>query len=166
VKRFKPSNNDYDWLGPGIYFWESNPVRGLEFAAEAARRRGVESEPAVIGAVLDLGNCLDLTTATGLGYVRTACEALVDAARPGGLTLPRNSNDGLRRRLDCAVITRLHSVLQESNMPPIDTVKAIFVEGGPIYPDAGFYEKTHTQIAVCNPRCIRGVFRVPSDHLR
>jgi hypothetical protein len=19
---FKPSNNDYDWLGPGIYFWE------------------------------------------------------------------------------------------------------------------------------------------------
>jgi hypothetical protein len=24
---FKASENDYDWLGPGIYFWESNPQR-------------------------------------------------------------------------------------------------------------------------------------------
>jgi hypothetical protein len=34
----KPSNNDYDWLGPGIYFWEANPLRGLEFAGEPRRR--------------------------------------------------------------------------------------------------------------------------------
>ncbi|HEX8463307.1 MAG TPA: hypothetical protein VF627_01700 [Abditibacterium sp.] len=26
-----PSKNDYDWLGWGIYFWESNPRRALEF---------------------------------------------------------------------------------------------------------------------------------------
>lgn len=26
---FKPSDNDYDWLGSGIYFWEANPQRGL-----------------------------------------------------------------------------------------------------------------------------------------
>ena len=31
---FKLSDNDYDWLGPGIYFWEANPLRGLEFAQE------------------------------------------------------------------------------------------------------------------------------------
>ena len=34
---FKPSKNDYDWLGPGIYFWEANPQRGLDFARELAR---------------------------------------------------------------------------------------------------------------------------------
>lgn len=26
---FRISNNDYDWLGPGVYFWEANPERGL-----------------------------------------------------------------------------------------------------------------------------------------
>ena len=28
----KSSDNDYDWLGHGIYFWENNPERALEFA--------------------------------------------------------------------------------------------------------------------------------------
>ncbi len=28
----KPSNNDYDWLGNGIYFWENDPYRALEYA--------------------------------------------------------------------------------------------------------------------------------------
>src|SRR5271155_2352654 len=37
---FKPSDNDYDWLGPGIYFWEANPRRALEFATETANRKG------------------------------------------------------------------------------------------------------------------------------
>ena len=40
---FKPSENDYDWLGPGIYFWEANPLRGrptfrLPFAIPTASR--------------------------------------------------------------------------------------------------------------------------------
>lgn len=36
---FRPSENEYDWLGPGVYFWESNPDRALEFAQEAAARK-------------------------------------------------------------------------------------------------------------------------------
>jgi len=30
------SQNDYDWLGPGTYFWEGNPERALQFAVDAA----------------------------------------------------------------------------------------------------------------------------------
>jgi hypothetical protein len=37
---FQASENDYDWLGPGIYFWEANPLRGLEYASEAIKRKG------------------------------------------------------------------------------------------------------------------------------
>ena len=49
---FKASHNDYDWLGPGIYFWEANPKRGLMFAEESATRSQVViSAPAVVGAV-------------------------------------------------------------------------------------------------------------------
>ena len=59
---FQPSDNDYDWLGPGIYFWEANPQRGFEFAREDSKRKGsTVSKPFVIGAVIELGLCLDLT---------------------------------------------------------------------------------------------------------
>ena len=51
-------------------------------------------------------------------------------------------------------------------MPPIDSVKGIFLEGAPPYPGSGFREKTHIQIAVCNLACIKGVFRVPPEDLR
>jgi len=38
-KPFEPSENDYDWLGAGIYFWEANPSRGLAWAKELQRHR-------------------------------------------------------------------------------------------------------------------------------
>ena len=37
---FKPSDNDYDWLGPGVCFWEANPQRRFDFAREASKRSG------------------------------------------------------------------------------------------------------------------------------
>jgi hypothetical protein len=163
---FKPSNNDYDWLGPGIYFWEANPLRGLEFAQEASRRkRTTIKTPFVIGAVIELGLCLDLLTKAGIEHVKTAYESLVSVASTAGLKLPENTTDGLRRNLDCAVIRRVHTILKQAGLPPVDTVRGIFVEGKPIYPTAGFDEKTHIQIAVKNPACIKGVFRVPKDQL-
>jgi hypothetical protein len=76
---FKPSENAYDWLGPSTYFWEANPTRGLEFAREAKGRPGCKiSTPYVIGAVIDLGRCLDLSTASGIRMARRAYESLVN----------------------------------------------------------------------------------------
>jgi hypothetical protein len=37
-KTLQPSENDYDWLGPGIYFWIDSPERGLDWAREQARQ--------------------------------------------------------------------------------------------------------------------------------
>lgn len=164
---FKPSSNDYDWLGPGIYFWEANPLRGLEFAREVSRRKASKiSKPFVIGAVIELGLCLDLTTSNGLEWVKIAYESLVDVTRAAHLAMPSNSTDQLRRNLDCAVVRRLHTILEAQKAPAIDTVKGIFTEGAPAYPGSGFREKTHVQIAVRNPQCIKGVFRVPQDQFR
>ncbi len=50
------SDRDYDWLGPGAYFWESDPLRAMEWAKWKSKR-GEYNRPAVIGAVIDLGNC-------------------------------------------------------------------------------------------------------------
>ena len=164
---FKVRDNDYDWLGPGVYFWESNPQRGMEFVREASLRRGSKiSKPFVVGAIIELGSCLDLTTSSGIDQIRIAHQSSLALSKAGGWELPRNSSDGLRRYLDCAVIRRLHGILDDNGMPPIDSVKGIFLEGAPAYPGSGFREKTHVQIAVCNLACIKGVFRVPPEDLR
>jgi hypothetical protein len=163
-ERFIASTNDYDWLGHGSYFWEANPRRGLEYAKElAVRMRGASKVviPAVVGAIIDMGLCLDLTTAFGIEQVRLAYQALKTVAdRSSSGIMPKNNKDGLRRNLDCAVINTLHAINKQNGSPAIDTVKGAFIEGKPIYPAASFHEKTHIQICVYNPDCIKGIFRV------
>ena len=36
-EHLRPSTNDYDWLGRGIYFWEQNAERAMDFAQESCR---------------------------------------------------------------------------------------------------------------------------------
>jgi len=40
----------------------------------------------------------------------------------------------------------------------LDTVRGVFTEGEPLYENAGFRNKTHIQICVMNPKCIKGYF--------
>jgi hypothetical protein len=170
-EQLKPSENDYDWLGGGTYFWEANPVRGLEFAHQLQmRRRGGANEikaPYVIGAVIDLRFCLDLMSSTGMRAVQQSYRELSDAFAKASKDLPANERgeDLLFRRLDCAVINYLHAIRKRTGDAPFDTVRGLFVEGEPAYPGAGFRAKTHTQICVRNIECIKGVFRVPPDQL-
>lgn len=162
-ERLKASRNDYDWLGHGIYFWEANPLRGLEYAKELKKLKRLPEikTPAVIGAVIDLGNCLDLTTSASIQQVRDAHKGLKAISEKAGRPLPENSGDLLRRKLDCAVIGYLRKI----NNTPIDTVRGVFTEGKEIYPSSGFREQTHIQICVCSPDNIKGVFRVESRFL-
>lgn len=36
-ENLKHSDNDYDWLGSGIYFWQNNELRALKFAEDAKK---------------------------------------------------------------------------------------------------------------------------------
>lgn len=165
-RTLQPSDNDYDWLGPGIYFWEANPLRGKRWAEET-KSRGKIKEPYVIGAVIDLGYCLDLMSQNAIEHVKIAYNSLkkLHDAVPDLGPLPTNKggSDRFMRRLDCAVIRHLHSIRNKKGQQAFDTVRGLFQEGAPIYPDSGFYHKTHVQIAVCNPKKIKGVFRVPDS---
>ena len=65
-----PSNNEYDWLGSGLYFWEDSFSRAWKWAQEEAKNpKGKIKEPAVLGAIIDLGNCLNLIDAESLDLV-------------------------------------------------------------------------------------------------
>ncbi|GHS82842.1 hypothetical protein PAGU2196_36760 [Pseudomonas sp. PAGU 2196] len=62
--QISPSMNEYDWLGEGAYFWESSPERALSYARlikQYKRGQGSIKEPYVVGAVIDLGLCLNHT---------------------------------------------------------------------------------------------------------
>lgn len=56
---FRKSQNDYDWLGEGIYFWEYGADRAMRFAHDQ-QRRGKVTAPAIVGALIQLGRCFDL----------------------------------------------------------------------------------------------------------
>lgn len=160
-----PSHNDYDWLGDGIYFWEHNARRAFDFASEVARAprhsgQNIKS-PAVVGAIIDLGFCLNLLDGRFIEMVRLAHDELVQSSAAAGIDLPENAvgPDLLRRNLDCAVLRTLHQMRTDADEEPFDTVRAAFVEGPRLYGTAGFFAKTHIQICVRNPRSIKGYSR-------
>jgi len=153
------SQNVYDWLGNGIYFWEQNLQRAKEWAEQNPK---IEN-PAVIGAIIDLGRCLNLTDSASSAILRQGYELLKLRCELAGIDLPKNrpskkSTDILLRDLDCAVIQQIHDFNRQKSLPEYDSVRGIFTEGGPVYSGACFQEKTHVQICVVNPNCIKGYF--------
>jgi hypothetical protein len=157
ISDWRPSANDWDWLGHGIYFWEHAPERALRWARERfGSRRQV---PAVIGAYLQLGRCFDLLNEAITSLLGATHERLVQTFTQEGLSLPLNRGPrGKRRELDCLVINTCIDELRPRGTE-YDTVRGAFLEGEPVYPGAGFSRESHIQVAVRNPDCILGVFR-------
>lgn len=128
ILNLNPSENSYDWLGNGTYFWENNLSRAFKYAEDLKnnphKTKSKIIKPSVLGAIIDLGHCLDL----------------------------------LLRNLDCAVIQTIHQFNRDEGLAEFDTVRGVFLEGDELYPNAGFREKNHIQIAVRNPNCIKGFF--------
>ncbi len=46
-----------EWLGHGIYFWENDPQRALEWAQDGSSKSKIK-QPSVVGAVWNLELCL------------------------------------------------------------------------------------------------------------
>ena len=159
--KFKASINDYDWLGSGMYFWENNPERALEYVQEHIKRHDIKDAPSVVGAVLDLGHCLNLLEKYHIDNLKNTYPLLVNLMEISGTPLPQNTvgADKLKRHLDRAII-ELHHDLNENvdEKQPFDSVRGVFQEGKEAYPGAGFREKSHIQIAIRNPNCIKGFF--------
>ncbi len=167
--RLRASHNSYDWLGSGIYFWENSLDRAEEWAASYCDRYNKKhpdrntKEPAVIGAVISLGHCLDLADYGSASILKTGYKILKFELSLLGKPLPVNrgiagNKELLLRELDCAVIERIHQYNRENNERPYDSVRGVFIEGSPVYENSGIMEKTHTQLCIINPNCIKGYF--------
>ena len=150
VDEWRQSENEYDWLGHGIYFWEHSPERA---------RRWAGADGIVVGAVLQLGHCLDLTDLRYTGLLAQSYRALEKTYAEKGLQLPQNAGRELKnRKLDCLVINDLADSAGEQ----IQTVRGAFEEGAEAFPGAALKMETHIQIAVRDRDCILGIFRPAS----
>ena len=147
------------------YFWENSPSRAMEFALHLQKfpnhSRNKIEKPAVIGAVIDLGYCLDLLDFDNLQLLKIGYDILKSTSNFANF--PKNKSIGgigdlLLRELDCAVIETLHTFEEDSHQQPFDSIRGVFTEGEELYPNAGFRDKDHIQICVRNPNCIKGFF--------
>ncbi len=156
----RPSNNTWDWLGEGVYFWEQNPGRALEYATESAADKQFNKirikEPFVLGAIIDLGNCLNLVEANSLNILRNAYDGLKGMIDLTGRVMPVNI--GANRQLDCEVFRYLLQVNKNAKLPTYDTIRCAFSEGQSVYPGTEITTRLHVQICVLNTDCIKGYF--------
>lgn len=151
---FTKSENDYDWLGEGIYFWEYGADRAMRFAEDQKKRRRVQT-PAIVGALIQLGDCFDLMDTKFTKELRSAHAMLKKIHDDQGSTLPVNGGgtpDKKLRRLDCAVLNFYLSFLERTDGIYYDSVRCGFVEGGPAFDGSGIREHSHVQLCRSEPR--------------
>jgi hypothetical protein len=165
-EKFKPSVNDYDWLGPGVYFWEFGADRARRWADDqVAAGKCASSTGAVVGAIIQLGECFDLLDTRFTKDLGESFTFFRDGLTEQGRDLPSNKGKPPElklRYLDCAMITwylNLAEGLPGAQRKRYDTVRGGFVEGPPAFDGSGIQAETHIQIAVRRPECIIGVFR-------
>ena len=157
----RSSNNDYDWLGHGIYYWEDDPKRALDWAIRCAKA-GTHpiSDPAVVGAVIDLADCLNLIQTEAYALVEEAYRILKTNCETAGEPVPINCGFvEAARYLDCSVFETLHD---DQGKIPFASIRAFFPEGEPVFPGAGIRQRDHIQICVRHPGRILGHF-LPSQ---
>lgn len=164
---FKESDREASWLGSGVYFFEENFDLALDWANVKAQQSG--KDPAIVFANIDLTHCLDLTTALAKHMLRGAhrdlsahweahpserreqkpLEIFANRIRAGY----RGDWKGFgTNSLDYAVVERaIELAALQKNIVNFDTVRGVFIEEGPLYPNSWFFEGAHVAIAVRSP---------------
>lgn len=169
INMLDPSRNTYDWLGPGIYFFENDLRRAMNFATESAAhparmytRRPIAT-PAAVGAVICVNSCLDMSNQTGLNEFSLVLSALQQT----GSTLASNDvSNPLLRRLNNQVFATMHALRAADGNDAYDMIRSAFVQGAPLGDaHSGFNQDNHVQLAVLNAETIVGWFMPPGSRL-
>jgi hypothetical protein len=159
---FGQSENDDDWLGHGIYFWEYAPQQAWWWA----ERRYGKSDAAVVGALVRLGRCVDLLDPSNAELLVHAHRDLDLALKSVGQKLKNNANTHKYR--DCAVFNYLFAILKQADLE-VESSRAVFVpleagRGLPrLWARSGVFRGAHIQLSVREPNNILAVWPVRKD---
>jgi hypothetical protein len=148
---FKISRNEYDWLGDGAYFFQDAPARALEWA-----RQRFGDDAAVLGAEIDLADCIDLLDIPWERAIVRAYERYVARLAKSGASAPRQTSGA--HRLDRNVINYFVTGATAEGMK-VRSVRAVFPEGEPMFPGSALLTRAHVQIAVRDHRAVTRIWR-------
>lgn len=160
---FGKSENDDDWLGHGIYFWEYAPQQAWWWA----NLRYGKSKSAVVGALIRLGKCLDLLDPANAELLRETHKEMVFALGELGLKPKDNANN--HKYLDCSVFNYFFAKLARERYS-IESTRAVFVPTSPkkrgldrLWSRSGVFASAHIQLSVREPNNILAVWSVKRD---
>jgi len=158
---FGPSENDDDWLGHGIYFWEYAPQQAWWWANRRYGRDG-----AVVGAMIRLGRCFDLLDPSNADVLATAGRRHDAAMNAVQQRLPQNANTHKYR--DCAVFNYMFTKM-DADHKRYESARAVFVPLVPklglprLWTRSGVFRGAHIQLSVREPNNILAVWAVRKD---
>lgn len=146
---FRPSEQDWDWLGKGVYFFQDGPSRARAWALEWAVEH-YKGLPAVVGAKIRLEreHFIDLIDVFWSEKMNGFYQNFVELCNRSNTPIPRQSpKPSGPHPLDRRVVNHAVGILgREGKL--ISAVRGAFEEGDRVYPDSAFFEKAHVQIAV------------------
>ena len=169
---FHPSRASYNWLGDGLYFFESKS-RADSYAKRANEEASKEPETyVVVGAIISLERCFDLTSGNEyeIELLRNAYVELKPEIEQRKKENPKYElkniveNGKHLQYLDCAVINYMIALLKQNQGAEKGfsyySMRCAFDMGKPIYETAGFKEENSIQVCVKEPKCILGYFKI------
>jgi hypothetical protein len=150
---FRLSDNNYDWLGTGIYFFQDAPLRANQWATQQ-----YPEEPAVICARLRLENCIDLFDVGWQPLLKAVYNDFVNEYLSDGQPLPaQNPESSKAHRLDCAFLNYSVKFLAKLGQTA-ESIRASFVEGERLFPDSAIFDLAHVQVVIKNPKLIQALY--------
>jgi hypothetical protein len=142
---FRVSDNDYDWLGEGVYFFQDAPYRAMQWATQQHPQ-----DPAVIRALIQLDNCIDLLDIKWIPTLKIVYNSFKQGYQRFDRPLPKqNPTLSKAHRLDCAFFNYTTELLRRQGQN-MEIIRAVFVEGESIFPSSAIFDLAHIQIAVKN----------------
>jgi len=160
------SRSGHDWLGHGIYFWEYGPKQAWLWA----KQRYPREEIAVVGAMIRLGNCLDLVDSDNARMLRNWYDEMVEERKTTGKKVPKNVRS--KKYLDCQVMEYAYDRFLRMEGESVDSARAVYVPSGSekqkrLWPSSWMSYDTHTQICIRNAVNILGCWLVrPTEGTR
>jgi hypothetical protein len=156
---FVASDQDNEWFGNGVYFWEHAPKQAWWWAKD---HKGFK-KPAVVGALIRLGNCFDLLDPRNVPMLRAFKSDLVAKLNAIGAKVPKNVRQS--RALDCAVFNYTYG-LSDATSKPIESARGVYVPTSTakrVWPGSWISEEAHIQICVREPKNILAAWHVRAE---
>jgi hypothetical protein len=178
---FEYSENPWDWLGKGVYFFEAAPSLAGDWSRQLVGRlasKGIAAKPAVVSATLNLEGCIDLLDNDWIGAIqecarRLSAEGLLEQQH--GLRLRSAANRAFivadydmplashrYNASDCQVINALWGYLRDGG-DTAPAIRAPFVLGRQLYSNSFFFHESHVQIAVVDTSIMSDVTIEPAS---